>query len=94
MERFFNLLYKPIIASQADKYPTLHNTIPDYLHMIRHLNVWQFQDDQKTLQALQAAAKAAHQVISDYLKKALNSRYSCVALLCDPRYKLNILRFL
>jgi hypothetical protein len=44
MERVFNLFRKPIIASQAEKYETLHNTIPDYLHMLRQLNIWKIQD--------------------------------------------------
>ena len=45
MERFFNLFYKPTIASQAEKYPTLHNTIPDYIYLIRQLNIWKEQDE-------------------------------------------------
>jgi hypothetical protein len=60
--------------------------------MLRQLNIWKIQDDQ--LITLQSAAIAAHEVIDHYLKKALNSRHSCVAMLCDPRYKLNILRYL
>jgi hypothetical protein len=91
MERFFDLFRKPTIASQAEKYETLHNTIPDYLHILRQLNVWKAQDDQLTLQA---AAEASYDVIKGYLDKALKSRHSCVALLCDPRYKLKILGYL
>jgi hypothetical protein len=59
--------------------------------MLYQLNIWKIEDDQLTLQS---AAIAAHEVIDRYLKKALNSRHSCVAMLCDPRYKLNILRYL
>jgi hypothetical protein len=91
MERFFNLFYKPTIASQAEKYPTLHNTIPDYIYLIRQLNIWKEQDEEKTLKE---AAIAAHGVLSNYLKKALKTRHSAVALLCDPRYKLRVLGFL
>jgi hypothetical protein len=45
MEHFFDLFRKPTIASQAEKYETLQNTIPDYLHILRQLNVWKAQDD-------------------------------------------------
>jgi hypothetical protein len=34
MSVFFNIFRKPIIKSQADHYPILHNVIPDYLHMM------------------------------------------------------------
>jgi hypothetical protein len=91
MEVFFDIFRKATIACQAENYPTLHNTIPDYLHMIRQLNIWQNQNEQKTLKA---AAEAAYKALSDYLNKAINTRHSCVALLCDPRYKLEILEFL
>jgi hAT family C-terminal dimerisation region len=91
MERFFNLFRKPTIASQADKYETLHNTIPDYVHILRHLNIWKEQAEAPTLKV---AAKAACDIVDKYLKAALKTRHSCVALLCDPRYKLDILKFL
>jgi hypothetical protein len=38
---FFNIFRAPTVQSQADKYPTLHNTIPNYLHIIRQLAVWE-----------------------------------------------------
>ena len=39
MAKFFDLFRKPTIQSQAEQYPTLHNTIPNYLHIMRQLNV-------------------------------------------------------
>ena len=39
MQIFFDLFRKPAVQSQAEKYPTLHNVIPNYLHILRQLNV-------------------------------------------------------
>ena len=39
MAIFFDLFSKLIVQSQADKYPTLHNVIPNYLYIIRQLNI-------------------------------------------------------
>jgi hypothetical protein len=39
MAVFFNIFRRPTVQSQADEYPTLHNTIPNYLHILRQLNV-------------------------------------------------------
>jgi len=81
MAVFFDIFRRPIVQSQAEKYPTLHNVIPNYLHMLRQLNVWQIQDDQPSLKI---AAKAAHKVLSEYYKKTLVTRHSFVAIICDP----------
>jgi hypothetical protein len=91
MAVFFNIFRRPTVQSQADEYPTLHNTIPNYLHILRQLNVWQAQDKQPILKL---AAKAAYKVIEEYYKEAISSRYSFVAIICDPRYKLKALEFL
>jgi hypothetical protein len=88
---FFNIFRRPTVQSQAERYPTLHNTIPNYLHMIRMLNVWQLQDDKPFLKA---AAIAGHTVLTKYYKKALTTRHSFVAIICDPRYKLEVLSYL
>src|SRR3984885_4843791 len=63
MAVFFDIFRRPTMQSQAEKYPTLHDVIPNYLHMMRQLTVWQLQDDKKVLKA---AAKAAHKVLKDY----------------------------
>ena len=36
---FFNIFKKLIIQSQADEYFTLYNAIPNYLYILRQLNV-------------------------------------------------------
>jgi hypothetical protein len=41
MAVFFDIFRKPTIESQAEKYPTLYNAIPNYLHILRMLNVQQ-----------------------------------------------------
>ena len=43
MSTFFKVFYKPTVKSQAELYGTLHNIIPNYIHMIRQINVWQNQ---------------------------------------------------
>jgi hypothetical protein len=90
MREFFNIFRKPTIKSQADHYPTCHNVIPDYLHMIGQLNVWQIQN-QKNI--IQKAAKAAHKVLSDYFNKSLATRHHLITTIYDPRYKLKALAF-
>jgi hypothetical protein len=59
--------------------------------MIRQMAVWQNQD--KT-PILKVAAKAAHKVLWDYFKKTMATRHTFVLLICDPRYKLEVLEFL
>jgi hypothetical protein len=44
MAVFFNIFRRLTIQSQANEYPTLHNTIPNYLHIQRQFNIWQAQD--------------------------------------------------
>jgi hypothetical protein len=88
---FFDIFRKPIIESQAEKYPTLHNAIPNYLHILRLLDVQQLQND---FPILKQAAKAAHKVMVDYYKKAMDTRHSTVAVTLDPRYKLDLLAYL
>jgi hypothetical protein len=91
MAVFFNIFRRPTIQSQANEYPTLHNAIPNYLHIQRQLNIWQAQDAQPILKV---AAKAAYSIISDYYKKAIATRHSFVAIIADPRYKLEALAYL
>jgi hypothetical protein len=91
MAVFFDIFRRPTVQSQAEKYPTLHNFIANYLYMLRQLNIWQIQDDQPSLKI---AAKAAHKVLSEYYKKTLATRHSFVAIICDPRYKLSLLAFM
>lgn len=91
MAVFFDIFRRPTVQSQAEQYPTLHNVIPNYLHMIRQLNVWQLQDDKRVLKA---AAKAAHVILIDYYQKSMSTRHSFVATICDPRYKLEYYEFL
>jgi transposase len=88
---FFDIFRRPTVQAQAKLYPTLHNVLPNYLYMLRQLNVHKAQDDKPSLKA---AAKAAHKILSDYYKKALTTRYSFVAIICDPRYKLSVLAFM
>jgi len=48
MAVFFDIFRRPTVQSQAENYPTLRNTIPNYLHMIRQLNVWQAMVEKPT----------------------------------------------
>ena len=41
MAIFFNIFRKPTIKAQAKQYPTLHNTIPNYLYILQQLKVWE-----------------------------------------------------
>lgn len=91
MAIFFNIFTQPTIASQADQYPTLHNAIPDYLLILRQLNVFQLQVEEPILQI---AAAAAYKVMKDYYEKSMRTRHSFVALICDPRFKMASLAFL
>jgi hypothetical protein len=43
---------------------------------------------------LKVAAKAAHEVITEYCKEAVSSHHLFVAIIYDPRYKLLALEFL
>jgi len=88
---FFDIFRRPTIQAQAEFYPTLHNVIPNYLYMLRQLNIHKAQDDKPSLKA---AAIAAYKILSDYYKKALTTRHSFVAIICDPRYKLSVLAFM
>ena len=91
MAIFFDIFRRPTVGSQADGYPTLHNSIPDFLHILRQLNVWKAQNNQRVIRV---AAEAAYEVMAGYYSKSMATRNSYVALLCDPRYKLEILEFL
>jgi len=91
MTIFFKVFSKPTVQSQAELYPTLHNVIPNYIHMIRQMNVWQ---NQETTPILQIAAKAAYTVLWDYFKKSMATRHSFISLICDPRYKMEVLEYL
>jgi hypothetical protein len=91
MAIFFDIFRRPTVQSQADKYPTLYNVIPNYLYMTRQLNVWQLQDDKKVLKV---ATKATHKVLTDYFKKSMSTRHSFVATICDPRYRLEYYEYL
>lgn len=91
MAIFFNLFRRPTVESQAEKYPTLHNTIPNYLLIMRQLNIWKDQDDELTLQS---AAFATSKVITQYYNTAIKSRHSFVAIICDPRFKLASIAYL
>ena len=88
---FFQLFSRPTVQSQAEKYATLHNTIPNYLHLMRQLNIWQLRDDKPYLKL---AAAAAYEILEKYFRKALNTRHSFVAMICDPRYKLQMVSYL
>lgn len=91
MSIFFELFRRPTTQSQAEKYPTLYNVIPNYLHLLRQCNVWQTQNVKPSLKA---AAKAAHEKLDEYYKESLLTRPAMVAVICDRRYKLQLLEYL
>ena len=88
---FFDLFAKPTVQQQAEKYPTLHNAIPIYLHLIRQMEVWESDDSKPFLCTM---ANAAYKVLIEYYKKSFSTRHSSVATICDPRYKLNLLEYI
>ena len=87
----FDIFRRPTVQSQADQYPTLHNTIPNYLHMLRQLNVWQLQIEKPFLKR---AASAAHEILDTDYGKSCATRNAFVATICDPRYKLNLYEYM
>lgn len=88
---FFSLFNTPTIQSQADKYPTLHNVTANFLHLIRQCAVWMADP---TKQFLCTLSTAAHAVLLKYYKKSMQTRHSFVATILDPRYKLEVFRYL
>jgi hypothetical protein len=88
---FFEVFYKPTTTSQADKYPTLHRVLPEYISIMRQLNVWRHESVRPILQA---AAEAAWKVMDEYFKKTMKGQHSYLATMCDPRYKLQIFSWL
>ncbi len=88
---FFEVFSRPTVQSQADKYPTLHNVTANYLHLIRHMNVWIADQDNAFLHTL---ASAAQPVLLKYYKSSMQTRHSFVATILDPRYKLELFAFL
>ncbi|KAG4427139.1 hypothetical protein IFR05_017378, partial [Cadophora sp. M221] len=88
---FFQLFLRSTVQSQVEKYATLYNVIPNYLHILRQLSLWQYRDDRSSLRL---AAASAHDVLDKYFKKSIATRHSFVAMICDPRYKLQMVSFL
>jgi hypothetical protein len=78
---FFQIFSRPTVQSQAETYATLHNVIPNYLHILRQLNMWQLRDNRPYLKL---AASAAHKILFEYFKKSMATRHSFVAMICDP----------
>lgn len=91
MAIFFKLFRRPTIKMQAENYPTLHNSIPEYLHLQRQLNVWKTQVEQPVIKL---AAAAALEKINCYYKECISTRQATVAVVCDPRYKLRLFQHL
>jgi hypothetical protein len=87
---FFKIFVLPTTRSQADLYPTLHQTIPSFIGIIGQLKV--FQLDQQ-LPILQEAAKAAWVIMDNYYKKSMMSRAAFVATVVNPRYKLQFFKW-
>jgi hypothetical protein len=87
---FFKIFVLPTSKSQADKYPTLHETIPSFISIIGQLRAFQL-DWQMPI--LQEAARAACAIIDDYYKKSIMSRAAFVATVVDPRYKLQFFKW-
>ena len=91
MKVFFELFRRPTTKSQADNYPTLHNTIPDYLFLMRRMKVYSSDPTKPTLQK---ASKAAWTVLNDYFKKSMATSHSFVVTISDPRYRLVVFEHL
>lgn len=59
---FFQLFSRPTVQSQAEKYATLHNVIPNYLHMLRQLGIWKRRDDRPYLKLAATSARCTRQI--------------------------------
>jgi hypothetical protein len=91
IETFFELFRRLTIESQAGSYLILHNTIPDYLFLIRQMKV---HASDSTKPILQLASNAAWEILNDYFKKSMATRYLFIATIIDPRYKLAVFEHL
>lgn len=72
-------------TAQADEYPTLERTVPQYITILRELKSF-FSPHYAS--ELRSAAKAAYKVMREYyLIRTLTTQATCVATIVDPRYK-------
>jgi len=81
---------------QADNYPTLNRTIPEYFRLISRLEAVKDGKDRSKIQSqsIREAANAALGKMNEYFAKNDSSPTAFVASACDPRFKLAIFEHL
>jgi hypothetical protein len=63
ISRFFEVFARTTLIAQANKYPTLQRTVPQYITILRELKSF---FSHYYASELQFAAKAAYKVIHEY----------------------------
>jgi hAT family protein len=93
---FFGLFVKTTTIMQADNYPTLNRTLPEYFRLISRLEAVKDGKDKSNIQcqAIREAAAAALVKMNEYFAKNDSSPTAFVASMCDPRFKLAIFEHL
>ena len=81
---------------QADNYPTLNRTIPEYFRLFSRLEAVKDGKDKSKIQSqsIREAANAALGKMNEYFAKNDSSPTAFVASVCDPRFKLAIFEHL
>ena len=81
---------------QADNYPTLNRTVPEYFRLISRLEAVKDGKDKSKIQSksIRDAADAAVSKMNEYFAKNDSSPTAFVATVCDPRFKLAIFEHL
>jgi len=89
---FFSIFVKTTTIMQADNYPTVNRTLPEYFRLIRDLETVENGTDRWNIrsQAIREAATAALAKMNEYFAKNHASPTAFVATMCDPRFKLAI----
>ncbi|TEY36874.1 hypothetical protein BOTCAL_0540g00020 [Botryotinia calthae] len=91
LKKFFACFQLPTTKAQADCYPTLQNMIPKYILLVRKMSKMAKNNNHPTLQT---ASKAALRTLEEYYETNINTRHAWVALVLDPRYKFDFIKYL
>jgi hypothetical protein len=76
---------------QADNYPTLNRTLPEYFRLISRLEAVK-DSKEKPCKSIREAASLGN--MNEYFAKNDDSPTAFVATMCDPRFKLAIFEHL
>jgi hypothetical protein len=93
---FFSIFVKTTTVMQANNYPTLNRTLPEYFRLISRLEEVKNSKDKFCIQSqsIRDAALAALAKINEYFSKNDSLPTAFVASICDPRFKLAIFEHL